>query len=118
LGNKEEVIVNNNSVSTSTKTGSGKNSIYNFNKEGTVSRRPIIIFLVAVNVIFNLISKLPVHTAQILQNRCYLILNVYAIVSKASVHINLFLIDFFCIFLTPNLTLRSWDNYQLKRKSE
>jgi hypothetical protein len=31
-------------------------------QEGTVSRRPIIIFLVAVNVIFNLISKLPVHT--------------------------------------------------------
>jgi hypothetical protein len=31
-------------------------------QEGTVSRRPII-FLIAVNVIFNLISKLPVHTA-------------------------------------------------------
>jgi hypothetical protein len=32
-------------------------------QEGTVSRRPIVIFLIAVNVIFNLISKLPVHTA-------------------------------------------------------
>jgi hypothetical protein len=32
-------------------------------QEGTVSRRRIIIFLIAVNVIFNLISKLLVHTA-------------------------------------------------------
>jgi hypothetical protein len=56
-------------------------------QEGTVIKRPIIIFLNAVNVIFNLISKLPVHTDKILQNRCYLILNVYAKVLKASVHI-------------------------------
>jgi hypothetical protein len=57
-----------------------------------VSRRPII-FLIAVNVTFNLISKLPVHTAKILQNR-YLILNVYAKVLKACVHLEkLFKID-------------------------
>jgi hypothetical protein len=31
--------------------------------KGTVSRRPIIIFSIPVNVIYNLISKLPVHTA-------------------------------------------------------
>jgi hypothetical protein len=55
-------------------------------QEGTASRRPIIIFLITVNVIFNLISKLAVHTAYILQNRCYFILNVYAKVLKASIH--------------------------------
>jgi hypothetical protein len=43
-----------------------------------VSRRPIVIFLITVNVIFNLISKLPVHTAYIL--------NVYAKILKASVY--------------------------------
>jgi hypothetical protein len=39
--------------------------------------------------------------------------------NKHFLHIDLFLIEyFFYIFLTPNLTLRSWDNHQLKRKSE
>jgi hypothetical protein len=33
-------------------------------------------------------------------------------------HSDLFLLEyFFNIFLTPNLTLRSWDNRQLERKS-
>jgi hypothetical protein len=40
-------------------------------------------------------------------------------INKRFLHIDLFLIEyFFYIFLTPNLTLRSWDNHQLKRKSE
>lgn len=46
----------------------------------------LIKFKLNVNDIFNLISKLSVHKAKILQNRCYLILNVYAKVLKASVH--------------------------------
>lgn len=45
----------------------------------------LIKFKLNVNDIFNLISKLSVHKAKILQNRCYLILNVYAKVLKASV---------------------------------
>jgi hypothetical protein len=59
----------------------------------------IIVFLNAVNVIFNLISKLPVHTAKILQNRCYLILHVYAKVLKACVHNNFVVLDEICHWL-------------------
>lgn len=45
----------------------------------------LIKFKLNVNDIFNLISKLSVHKAKILQNRCYLILNMYAKDLKASV---------------------------------
>jgi hypothetical protein len=57
---------------------------------------------------FNIWGVMEVHVINLITNRTLHFL-----------HVDLFLIEyFFYIFLTPKLTLRSWDNHQLKRKSE